>query len=148
MFTIKTLVRTGAALGATAALAFGASPAMADGNGATVINQSGCQAYGWVTVCGTQHSEGNVVTTPSGNTNFEGNGKFTYTVTFTGGVSYTSTGSFHYHELIKPGGVQEFSDHYHDTVTVSGYGTCTYSVDLHYANGQYQFHNFNYACTP
>lgn len=142
----NTLARSIAAIGSTAALALGASPAMADSRGAVIVNLRYCQNFGYATVCDRTQVENGFATTPSGATIIEFNAKFDYTVTYADGSIDTGTGYGHGQYLFQQDQPQEFSNHNSATFTSSVNGTCTFGYDLHYANGQYQFDNSTFAC--
>jgi hypothetical protein len=120
----------------------------ASGVGAQVYNQKDCQYYPYATVCGTQHAEYNIVETPSGNANYQANGKYDLTVTLSDGSTYTDSGSFQGHGLFLKGQNQEESIHFSEETAAGNGQTCTYSADFHYANGNVQFDNFDLVCTP
>ena len=142
----KTLVHTGAAIGLSVLLALGASPAeAANSDGAQVVKLTGCTDVGDATICNTAHVETNIVSTPQ-NEVVEFNGRFDYTVTFTDGSISTGTGSGHAHFLFSQGQQVEFSYHDTESYTSTAFGDCSFSYDIHYVNGQYQFNNFINHC--
>lgn len=137
-----------AAFAACTVLALGAAPApAASSSGAQTYSQNFCEDYGTYSVCSKAHGEYNSVETPSGNTMFQNNGKYEYTITINGAFYYSSKGSDHYQYLFKKNEVQE--NNYRSTQVFTQNGeTCTYSYAYHFANGQVQFVNSDFDCVP
>ena len=134
-------------VGGAWALTGSSSANAAPGNGATVINDTQCFPWGggW-TACITQKGEFNSSATKSGNTNYEGNFKSSFTITDSGNnVVYTSESSSHYHALWTNGTLHESGNHFHFVFTSGGL-TCTGDGDFHYANGSIQYSDFSFAC--
>ncbi len=139
-----------------AALIFGiasigsTSPAnAAPGNGAFVINNEQCfDMGGGYQQCVDQHAVYNDTATKSGNQSSTGNGKLEWTVLDpAGNVVVSGEDSFHYHSLLKDGVWHESGNHWSATWE-SGGMTCTSSGDFHFANGEIQYDNFEWACSP
>lgn len=147
MSTTTTLARSAVAMGATALLAFGSSPALAaSSGGATHSDYSECDVFRTGTACFSLTGEANYVNTPSGNVIIQEN--FTVVTSFThSGNTNSDTTSTKEQTLIKSG--DTFMDHLQlqETILAPLAGVnCTYSVDYHYANGAEQFDNFNVTC--
>lgn len=124
------------ALAAGAALLVLAPPATA---AAEQFKFSGCETYGDVEMCGTNHVVINRTATPSGNFGYASQMQYDLTFTFTGGESFSAKGSGHYHELVKQDAFQEFSLRHREVYTSPTTGTCYLDVFYHYANGELQF---------
>lgn len=146
MFT-KALPRLTGVLGASAALIFGATPALAaSSGGAEVFRVNGCQYFGTTTICGRITEVIQFVELPNGDQVGARNSAYDYTVTYGTGYSQSDQGTYHAQILIKQGETKEFSYHFSDVIVSPTGLTCTYEYDEHYANGQQQFLNYTFTC--
>jgi len=139
-----------AALTLVASLAVASSASAAPGNGADVVRQNECfNEPGLYTVCIDEHNVQNSTETPSGNFSYSGNGKVGAEGDFEG-CNVSSSAKFNYHYLFKDGELHEVGTHqtgeYFDCSGTSQH--CTFSYDLHYANGQVQFSRPDSNCNP
>ena len=146
MISAKTLTRSAAAVGISGALALVASPAMAASGGASsggaqVVNESGCQNTSDGTVCSKIHSVVNTVTTPSGIENKVSTDRVYSTTSHPDGSTDWYSNIYRDHSMTRGGKLQERSTH----VDFSA-ANCIYMADIHYANGEYQFHKINFDC--
>lgn len=129
-----------------AALA-GATPAAAAASaGASVYKQTGCVDYGHVEVCGIIHSSITVVNTPNGHVVMRANTRYDTTTTFDEGYSYSTTGSMQSHLLRKDDQNATYHDRLTETLVDPTLGTCTAVIDIHFANGEFQFEQRSFDC--
>lgn len=134
------------ALGAGAVLTMGMVPAnAASSQGAAVQKTSNCYDYGYAESCYTNHSVSKTVHTPSGNTVRVYNGKHESSYDSDYGYSSSSEGSSRNQSLIKDGKVHQSHGRYSSEYS-SPYSTCTYESASHYANGEYQFSDYDRTC--
>jgi hypothetical protein len=123
------------------------TPALAaSSTGAQAYHQHECFDWGWATGCVDAHGEFNTTQTPSGNTNFQSNGKVNLTISYPGMGTYQEENSYHYKSLWKANEPQVYSSHYHDSFTAP-WGNCTVDANYHHANGSEQFNNFQVVCS-
>jgi len=143
-----------AALTLVASLAVASSASAAPGNGADVVRQNECfNEPGFGTLCIDAQYVQNSTETPSGNVSFHALGKSTLTVTGEGdqGCHLSDSNKFNYHSLYKDGVLHEEGDHVTGEFSSDCFGhqsDCTYSYDLHYANGRLQFLRPEFNCNP
>lgn len=149
MFT-KSRAFAAMAAGAGALMLVGTAPASAapagpSSQGATPYRYDECYDFGYGTTCYSAHGEYNIVQTPSGNSVYQSNGKFDYTVTFVDGQTYSNQASHHYHETWKKGEPQVIHQRSQGQYEYDGQ-TCTYSYTFHYANGEVRISDFDDSC--
>ena len=117
----------------------------ASSDGAQQYSQHECFDWGWATGCIDAHGEANSTQTPSGNINFQDNGKLVYTINYPGQGPYQEQSSYHFKALWKKGETQVYSSHYDSSFTAP-WGNCDVDADYHYANGSEQFNNVQVNC--
>lgn len=149
MFT-KTRTFAAVAAGAGALMLVGAAPATAapagpSSQGATPYKYEFCNDFGDWTYCYVGHGESNLVTTPSGNTIYQNNGTFEYTVTDPNG-QVASGKQFTNHRTVWKEGEPQV-DHWssHGSYEEGGQ-TCDYSYITHYANGEVRISDYRNSC--
>jgi hypothetical protein len=144
----KTLAATLALLAVLA----GAGPALASpGNGADVVNESGCVPEGPVTDCSYTRFVTNETVTPSGNVSAVGAGTQGYELIGGGSECTVFSGSYRVqtHVLYKDGAVREISNRNAGESSIAcswASATCTFGAHLHYANGELQFDRRELEC--
>jgi hypothetical protein len=144
-----------AALTLVASLAVASSASAAPGNGADVVRQNECSSYpGFGTYCIDAKYVQKSTETPSGNLSFFANGESALKFTGEGyfqGCKGSSSDEFNYHYLFKDGVGHESGSHVTGEFSVDCFGyqyDCTYSYDIHYANGRLQFFRPEINCNP
>ena len=142
-----------AALTLVASLAVASSASAAPGNGADVVRQNECFNYPGVgTFCIDAKYVENSTETPSGNFSFLLNGEFASTFTGEGplqGCNSSTSSNLYFHSLSKDGELHEVGSHRTGEFSFDCFGTsqhCTFSYDLHRANGQLQFNRPKFNC--
>jgi hypothetical protein len=138
---VSTLVMTGVIACAGVVPASAAAP-----TGATVYKQVGCVDYGPVEVCGTIHSTITVVNTPSGHVIMRGSTRYDTTIIPDEGHSYSTTGSMRSHLLRKDGQNATYHDQLTETLVDPTLGTCRAVIDVHFADGEFQFQQRSFEC--
>jgi hypothetical protein len=134
-----------------ASLAMAGTAAADPGKGATVVKDAGCTTSFFGTTCIVVKTVSNTTTTPSGKISYVTNGTVERQITFSFGGTYTFTSSIHVHGLRAADELKEESDHYSEqSEYVSGtyHLRCVQSYDIHWANGDAQFGNFELYCVP
>ncbi|MDQ3356332.1 MAG: hypothetical protein M3502_06400 [Actinomycetota bacterium] len=128
-----------------ASLAVAGSVAATPGNGAQVFDESGCLAVDSGTICFDIRTVQKVTETPSGNFLYRGRGESSYSFTGAGrleGCSSSTSDESNYHYLVRDGVSQVAGDRYREELSVDCLGqtgTCTFSYQAHFANGEVQF---------
>ena len=141
-----------AAVALLAALAAPGSASAAPGNGATKVKQSFCDTttFGG-TVCYDLNYVVNETRTPSGNVSFMTNGHNTIVNNARPGCRFTGDSRFHQHFLLKDGVLHEQGAHEESSLTMECFGRrqiCTYTLQVHYANGRFQYRRPEFTCRP
>ncbi len=144
-----------AALTLVASLAVASSASAAPGNGADVVRQSECfndPDYDYGTFCIDAKYVQNSTETPSGNFSYHANGESALKFTGEGdlqGCNDSSSSKFNYHFLVKDGVLHELGNHVTGEFSQDCTSQhCTYSYDIHKANGQLQFNRPKVNCNP
>ena len=106
-----------------------------------MVNESGCQKTSDGTQCSRVHTVVNTVSTPSGVSNTLNIERVYSTTSHPDGITEWYSNMYRDHTMTRGGILQERSTH----VDFSA-ANCTYSADIHYANGAYQFHRINFDC--
>lgn len=122
------------------------------GDGATVVRQQFCDTTTFApsTVCYDLNYVRNETQTPSGNISFVTKGENTITQTTVTGCTFTGHTEFHRHYLLKGDTMQEQGDRETNWFTADCFGhsmTCTYTLEAHYANGEFQYFQPQFICT-
>jgi hypothetical protein len=135
-----------------AALALAAPAAAGTDSGAAVVKDEGCVTNVFATTCTVIKTVTNTTLTPSGNVSYVTNGTVERRMTFVFGGTYTSNQTIHLHALGRQGEAPVSSEHFEEqTDYVSGtYSlSCVSGYDIHWANGDVQFGNYQLECpTP
>jgi len=146
-----------AALTLVASLAVASSASAAPGNGADVVRQNECFNDRGGTFCIDAKYVQNETQTPSGNVSYHANGELARTFTGEGrlqGCNSSNSQKFNYHFLAKDGEWHEFGSHQTTEYSFDCFGDgypaedCTFSDDVHYANGRLQFDRPKINCNP
>jgi hypothetical protein len=117
-------------------------PALASSSsGAAVVRDSTCQPSpdGSFTICVINNFEYNVVTTPSGNSQFQENGSSSLQLTFADGSTGGNSQSVHFHQLLGPN-QYEFSSQQTFTFYDSAVQVCVVETSsYHVTSGTVQY---------
>ena len=150
----RTLLTTLLAVAALLAVGSGSAVA-ASSDGAVVVNEADCITYtdsffGAVEFCYDYKYEYNVTQTPSGNFNYQINGRGSNSFTAAGCTSETDSAS-HHHSLSNAPKTQEhhYSNKHQFQIDCGELSyTCTTTDHYHFANGRVQFSRPDDVCNP
>ncbi len=146
-----------AALTLVASLGVASSASAAPGNGADVVRQNECfnDDFFFGTFCVDAMYVQNTTETPSGNFSYHANGEVAFKFTGDGIFRFCNSSSsqkFKYQGLYKDGELHELGNHVTLELSRDCFGNqvvdCTFSYDVHYANGQLQFYRPDFNCNP
>jgi hypothetical protein len=135
-----------------ATLVLAAAAAAGTGNGANVVNNSGCVTTPLATMCFDIHTVTNMTTTPSGDVSYVTNGTSTTSFDFAfAGCTYSKSEPVHLHQLVKNGETHSESGSIGQTIAFDCGAfeqTCTSTLQYHYVDGETQFQRPEFICTP